>query len=114
MAKIVTFTPRLELTKDDAILLETVLFDAVCRYEHDAEYTEKRAAEVGDVLVAKDGTEISRSVMAKDYRERALRCEALRKVISDIRYMLPFDDDQRGGGESCMKSCSSPRNGEPS
>lgn len=97
MAKIVTFTPRLELTKDDAALLETVLFDAVYRYEHDAEYTEKRAAEVGDVLVTKDGTEISLSVMAKDYRERALKCEALRKVISDIRYMLPFDDDQRGG-----------------
>lgn len=117
MAKVIGHRdPMLRLSYWEVLTLKRLAENARKKEEEDIAALEEKLACRGDV-VELGGHTYRRTEWILDSREKIAELDGIIAALTECRHRtwLNLDRlDTTRGGESCMKSYSSPRNGEPS
>ena len=118
MAKVIGHRdPKLRLSYFEVITLKRLAEHARKKEEEEVAAQEERLASHGDI-VELGGHTYRRTEWILDSREKIAELDEIIAALTECKHRtwvnLSRPGTKRGGGESCMKSCSSPRNGEPS
>lgn len=117
MAKVIGHRdPKLRLSYFEAITLKRLAEHARKKEEEEVAALEERLACRGDV-VELGGHTYRRTEWILESREKIAELDEIIAALTECKHRTWLNLgrlDTTRGGESCMKSCSSPRNGGPS